>query len=94
MSDPLFEGRIPEAAARQLAIVLAWLTEQQLETLERLQARARTPMAELTRQSGICDQAVAQCFDLGLRAGIRGLRGQECSRLAMRLAVLQDQPAA
>jgi len=89
MSNALFDQRTPDAAARQLAIVLAWLAEAQLETLERLQAKARTPKVELARQSGICDLAVRQCYDLGLRPGVRGLRGQECGRLARRLAELQ-----
>lgn len=86
--DPLFEGRVPEAAACQLAVVMAWLTEAQLETLEQLRGRSRASKAELARQQSICDEAVRQCFELGLRPGVRGLRGQECGRLAQRLAEL------
>lgn len=82
-SDPLFKDRMPEAAARQLATVLAWLTECQLATLEGLEAVKRTSKSELARQRDICDQAVSQCKDLGVTPG--GLRGNRCVRLAERL---------
>lgn len=87
--DPLFAGRVPEAAARQLATVLAWLTECQLATLEGLELRKRSPRSEISRQALICDQAVAQCYDLGLRPdSVYGLRGAKCGRLAERLEQL------
>ncbi len=81
--NPLFKSRVPEAAAQQLATVLAWLTECQLATLEYLQMVKRTPKSELSRQQQICDQAVAQCKDLGVSP--RGLHGDSCPRLAERL---------
>lgn len=83
-TDPLrglFKDRGPEAAARQLAVTLAWLTECQLATLESLESKRSTPKGELERQKRICDDAVRQCADLGIVAGVRGLRGFPCSRL-------------
>lgn len=84
--NALFRERVPEAAALQLATVLAWLTERQLETLEQLEAFARTPKSAITRQRQICDTAVAHCAELGVT--LRGLAGSECTRLAKRLASL------
>ncbi|WP_137917168.1 hypothetical protein [Hydrogenophaga sp. 2FB] len=82
----LFDNRIPSAAARQTATVLAWLTECQLATLESLQMRKSTPKSELRRQQSICDDAVSQCQDLGIGPGVRGLRGHGCPRLSALLA--------
>lgn len=79
----LFEDRTAEAAAIQLATVLAWLTECQLATLEGLEGVKRTSKSELARQREICERAVAHCKDLGVTP--RGLRGQSCPRLAERL---------
>lgn len=90
-ADPLnglFKARVPEAAAYQLAIVLAWLTECQLATLEGLSSKKSTPKGELARQQGICEDAVRQCADLGLAPGVRGLRGSPCSRLDQALKSL------
>ena len=83
-TDPLnglFRDRAPEAAIRQLAVTLAWLTECQLATLEGLSSKKSTPKGELERHKRICDDAVRHCADLGLGAGVRGLRGFPCSRL-------------
>lgn len=80
MVNPLFRDRVPEAAARQLAVVLAWLTECQLATLEGMKLVKRTSRSELARQQQICDKAVAHCKDLGVSPG--GLRGDTCIRLA------------
>jgi len=77
----LFLERTPEACARQLAVVLAWLTECQLATLEELRGKKRAPKGELKRQQEICDRAVQQCAELGLKPGVRGLRGFPCPRL-------------
>lgn len=79
----LFENRVPEAAARQLAIVLAWLTETALATLEGLKGRKSTSQYELRRQSQICDDAVRHCRELGVTP--RGLSGAPCGRLEERL---------
>lgn len=81
--SPLFKDRAPDAAAQQLAIVLAWLTECQLATLEGLESVKRTAKWELSRQREICDRAVSQCKDLGVPPV--GLRGDQCVRLAERL---------
>ena len=73
----------PDVAVKQLAIVLAWLTECQLASLEGLESVKRTPKSELNRQREICTRAVSQCKDLGWPPV--GLRGQECVRLAERI---------
>lgn len=83
-SDPLsglFKERCPEAAAKQMAVVLAWLTECQLATLEAISARKSTSKSDLERQTRICEDAVRQCADLGMAPGVRGLRGFPCPRL-------------
>jgi hypothetical protein len=85
--DDLFRDRVPEAAARQLAVVLAWATECQLATVERLEMLSRTPKADLKRHSDIADTMVLHCHEL--RVTPQGLRGQRCTRLAERLAALE-----
>lgn len=90
-TDPLhglFKERTPEATARQMAVVLAWLTECQLATLEGMMIKRSTAKGELRRQQQICDDAVRQCADLGLVPGVRGLRGFPCPRLDTGLAAL------
>lgn len=82
----LFIGRTPEAAARQLAVVLAWATECQLATVQGLEMRKRCPAHELTRHRRIAETLVAQCRELGLPPTIRGLSGFPCPRLAELLA--------
>ncbi len=82
-SNPLFRERVPEAAAQQLATVLAWLTECQLATLEGMKLVKRTSKSALVRQRQICDRSVAQCKDLGVTP--IGLRGDACIRFAERL---------
>jgi hypothetical protein len=77
--DPLFRDRVPEAAARQLAIVLASSTEFHLATLEDLQLRASSSQSAIRRQTEICTQLVAECAVLGVHP--RGLRGNLCTRL-------------
>lgn len=82
--DPLqglFRDRTPEAAARQMAIALAWITECQLATLEGLLEKKSSAKSEIKRQREICDNAVRQCADLGIGPGMRGLRGHGCLRL-------------
>lgn len=83
-TDPLFKDRTPEAAARQIATVLAWLTECQLATLEGLEELKRTSKSELSRQREICEKAISQCKELGVTPV--GLGGSRCVRLAKRLA--------
>lgn len=79
-AEELFRDRGPEAAARQLAVVLAWLTECELATLERLKLRKSTSKAELARHESIVKDAVFHCRDL--RVTPRGLAGRPCTRLA------------
>lgn len=81
--NSIFRDRVPETAARQLAVVLAWLTESQLASLEDMAMVKSTPKSALKRQREICDIAVAQCKDLGVPP--MGLRGDRCLRLAERL---------
>lgn len=81
MTDQLFRNRTPEAAARQLAIVLKSATEMHLATLESLRMIKRTSKYELKRQQSICDTLVEQCIDLDVPADARGLRGVACPRL-------------
>lgn len=78
-SERLFANRVPEAAARQCACVLAWLTECTLAALEDMKALKSTSVSRLQRQQAICDKAVAQCVDLGVEPV--GLRGHFCNRL-------------
>jgi hypothetical protein len=89
----LFVARLPEAAARQLATLLAWLTECELATREELASRKSTPKRDLHRHGEICTLAVRQCFELGLRPGVLGLRGHPCSRLDEELKRLSDETA-
>lgn len=95
IEDPtasLFKDRVPEAAARQVAIVLAWLAEEQLATLELMRGRKGTSARDLKRQQGIVEKMVWQCADLGVPP--RGLKGDRCLRLerAM-LAIAAEKPA-
>jgi hypothetical protein len=83
--SPLFEDRVPEAAATQLAVaqlavVLAWLTECNLATLEEMLSRKSTPKYSIARQESICEKAVEHCRDM--KVPPRGLRGQTTTRLA------------
>lgn len=84
MEDRLFRDRVPEAAARQLATVLASATEEHLATLEGMQGRKSTPKRELAKQTLLCAGLVAQCEDLGVNT--LGLRGARCARLEKALA--------
>ena len=77
--ERLFKDRTPEAAALQLATVLAWLTECELETLERLRRLKSTAKYELRRHETICNDAVRHCAELQISP--RGLHGMPCSRL-------------
>lgn len=86
MVSELFARRTPEAAARQLAVSLAWLTECQLATLESLELRKSTSKSELARQRSICEDAVRHCYELSVEP--RGMRGTGCPRLKKRLDAL------
>lgn len=88
--EPLFVDRTPEAAARQLAVVVATLAERHLEALSHLQSKKRASIAALERQRLICDEAVFHCQDLGVDP--RGLSGRACPLLAGRIAHLRANP--
>ena len=81
MTESLFTRRTPDAAARQLAIVLKSATEMHLATLERLRERKSSAKYDLKRQQEICDTLIQQCIELGVPADMRGLRGVPCPRL-------------
>ena len=86
--NPMFKERAPEAAAWQLGVVLAWLTECQLATLEDLEGRKSTSKTEIARQRDICRQAVFHCADLAVPP--KGLLGRDCGRLAEAMLALQE----
>lgn len=88
--NPMFKDRVPEAAASQLGVVLAWLAECQLATLEDLEGRKSTSKSELARHRDICQKAVFHCADLAVPP--RGLLGRDCGRLAEAMAALQENP--
>lgn len=81
--DPLLAERTPEAAALQLAIVLAWLAECELATLQGLKLKRSTPKSEIRRHESICATMVYHCADLGITP--IGLMGQRCPRLQQEL---------
>lgn len=78
-SEALFRTRVPEAAARQTATVLAWSAEASLGNLAQMRERKRTSKGDLNRMEDVCAMLVAQCDDLGVEP--IGLRGQRCVRL-------------
>lgn len=92
--NPLFRDRVPEAAAQQIATVLAWLAECQLGTLADMEGRKSTSKRELARQRWICAVVVQHCHELGVQP--RGFQPQgfgprvvpnqmHCTHLAERL---------
>jgi hypothetical protein len=81
--EPLFQDRTPEAAARQLATVLACLMEAELATLERLDRLSSSSKRETERHRDIARKGVHHCQKLGVEP--RGLNGKTCTRLARRL---------
>ena len=89
--DLLFRDRVPEAAARQLAIVLAWLTECELATLEHLRLVKSSPKSAINRHVSICDGAVFHCHELGVSP--QGLHGKPCPRLKRALERMATESA-
>lgn len=86
--EALFRDRVPEAAARQLAAVLAYATECQLATLEMLELRKSASKSDLCRHRGITDTLVRHCRELGVspRAGFGA-----CPRLTALLPKASDE---
>ena len=93
-ADPLFQRRTPEAAARQMAIVLMNLLECQYATLEGMPKR--TSQYERKRQESIAGGYLRQLIDLDIQPDQRGLRGYPCPRVrdAMLAALQSDQAQA
>ena len=77
--NPLFRERTPNAAAGQLAIVLAWLAECELATLERMRGLKKPIKSELKRHESICATMVYHLQELGVQP--RGLYGRHCGRV-------------
>lgn len=88
MSDQLFARRKPEAAARQMAIVLMSLLECQFATLEGLPKS--TSKAARARHQSICDTYVRQLIDLDIQEDTRGLRGFGCGRVADAMRAMKE----
>lgn len=84
----LFNNRTPEAAAKQLATVLAWAAECNLATLEGLQMRKSSAKSAIERQQRICDDLVFHCNDLNVEPV--GLRGHSCPRLKERMEKMRE----
>lgn len=78
MAD-LFANRVPEAAARQLAVVFINLLECQLATLEGLPKSISK--AERKRQQLINERYLAQLIDLDVDPETPGLLGYRCQRV-------------
>jgi len=79
----LFETRTPEAAARQLATVLAWMAECELATLARYERLKSSSKNETERHREICNRLVRHCAELGVDP--RGFSGAPCPRLKEQL---------
>ena len=79
MTDPLFKNRTPEAAARQMAVVLMYYLECQYATLEGLPKS--TSKRERARHQSIADGWLKQVMDLDISPQTRGLRGAGCGRV-------------
>lgn len=79
MADELFKRRTPEAAARQMAIVLMNLLECQFATMEGMPAR--TSKSERARQQSICETYLRHLVDLDIPPETRGLRIGGCPRV-------------
>lgn len=87
MDSPLFKDRTPEAAAWQLAVVLATAVECQIETLDNLPKS--TSARERKRHERIARTLVFHCDELGVEPS--GLNGYHCPRLAQALAQLRGK---
>lgn len=87
MTDKLFSRRVPEASARQMAIVLMNLLECQFATLQGLPAR--TSKSERARQQSICDTYLKQVIDLDIDPNTRGLRLGGCPRVRDAMLAVQ-----
>ena len=90
--NPLFSERVPEAAAVQLALVLAWATECQLATLEELKARKSASQRDIRRHASIAAKLVFNCKDLNVTP--RVFCGRPCPRLTEYLERPKEELAA
>lgn len=89
MSERLFKNRTPEAAARQMAIVLVSLLESEMATLEGMRLLKSSPKYALNRHQQIVDRYVHQLHELDIPSDTRGLRGMPCPRVSAALASLE-----
>jgi hypothetical protein len=94
MDDMLFRRRKPEAAARQMAIVLMNLLECQMATLEGMPKSAS--QYQRRRQASINETYLRHVVELDISEETRGLLGAGCPRVsaamkAMRAAALQTE---
>lgn len=89
MKELLFKNRVPEAAARQMAMVLVNLLECQFATLEGLPAR--TSKSERSRQESICDAYARQLVDLDIPSDYPGLWGAGCPRVREAMQAIRSK---
>lgn len=83
MTEALFKNRVPDAAARQLAVVLAETAERNLSILEAIEDKKSSPKYVIQMQKDLCDMLVYHCWDLNVTP--KGLSGNHCEKLAQRL---------
>ncbi|MEL7494312.1 MAG: hypothetical protein AAGJ95_10175 [Cyanobacteria bacterium J06554_11] len=75
------------ALCHDLGQALAFATECELATVERLNTLAKPPKSQLARHSDIADKLVQQCFALGVEPV--GIGKKSCGRLERRLEELK-----
>lgn len=83
-NESIFEDRTPEAAARQIALVLAQSVEYHLATLDELKEYKRTAKHRIERQESICDKLITHVRDLKIQP--EGFFFEKMPRLIERLA--------
>lgn len=80
VASSLFEDRVPEAAAYQLATVLAEATEYAIQSMEWGEYKAGVSGKERRRAKQAARTLIRQCIEL--KVAPRGLMGRDCKRLA------------
>lgn len=83
-TNPMFQDRVPEAAAQQIAVILAEAMEAHFATLEMMEMRRSTPARDIVRQRAIIAKLMPHCIDLKVPAyGLGYVDG--CPRFAAAL---------
>lgn len=82
--DPLFDERSPREAAQQLALVLAWAAECQLETVAYIKDKLRVSASSKSRNEYIAAKLVLSCKDLNVTPK------ESCPMLAEELKLSRD----